>query len=139
MKFRSDSKSLHRAWIAGCIFAGVLALTGIASWLLDVGFSRGTLVGYGIGAVGVVVFSRGLYHRSIVSGGLLLLAALGPIVRETAQWTMGAAEPEPSVAVLMRAVVALSGLGLSLVVIREMYDLLSEETSAAPRHTSHLP
>lgn len=136
MKFRSNSEVLQRAWVAGCAFAGLLLLIGAAGWVLQVGPGRGTLVGYGVGAVVVWVLSRGLYHRSIVSGLLLLIVALGPIVRGVILWTMGVMELGPSVAVLMEGAVALSGLGLSALVIRAIYDLSSEETSRSSRHST---
>jgi hypothetical protein len=136
MKFRSNSTSLQRVWLSGCSFAGLLLLIGGAGWILQVGFSLGTLIGYGVGAVVVLVFSRGLYHRSIVSGILLLMVALGPIVQGVAQWTMGAVGLQPSILVLMKGAVGLSGIGLSVMVIRAIYDLSSEETSQTSRHNT---
>ncbi|WP_259131293.1 hypothetical protein [Salinibacter ruber] len=136
MELRSNIDSLQRAWVAGCIFAGLLLLVGLAGWILQVGFSRGTLVGYGFGSVVVLVFSRGLYHRSIVSGVLLLMTALGPIVRAVVQWMMGAVELGQSVSILMEGAVALSGIGLSVMVIRAIYDLSSEETPQASRYNT---
>jgi hypothetical protein len=136
MKFRSNSRSLQRVWLSGCSFAGLLLLIGGAGWILQVGFSLGTLIGYGVGAVVVLVFSRGLYHRSIVSGILLLMVALGPIVQGVAQWTMGAVGLQPSILVLMKGAVGLSGIGLSVMVIRAIDDLSSEETSQTSRHNT---
>lgn len=136
MEFRSNGKSLRRAWLAGCIFAGLLLLVGIVGWILQVGFSRGTLVGYGIGSVVVFVFSRGLYHRSIASGVLLLVLALGPIIQGVFQWTMGPVEVQQPVLVLMKRAVALSGMVLSVMVVRAIYDLGSGEENQAPRHNT---
>ena len=136
MKFRSNSKPLQRVWFAGCVFAGLLLLTGGAGWILPIGFSLGTLIGYGVGAVVVLVFARGLYHRSIVSGILLLMVTLGPIARGMVQWTMGTAEMEQSVAVLMKVGVALSGIGLSMLVIHTIYNLSSEESTQKSRHNT---
>lgn len=136
MKFRSNSAPLRHAWIAGCAFAGLLLLVGVAGWALQVGPGRETLMGYGIGAVVVLVFSRGLYNRSIMSGILILLVALGPTIRGLLQWAMGGLELGQPAPAVMRGAVALSGLGLSAMVIRAIYHLSREETSRSSLHNT---
>jgi hypothetical protein len=64
------------------------------------------------------------------------MVALGPIVQGVAQWTMGAVGLQPSILVLMKGAVGLSGIGLSVMVIRAIYDLSSEETSQTSRHNT---
>mgnify|MGYP006291204353 CR=1 FL=1 len=136
MQFRSNSAPLRHAWIAGCAFAGLLFLVGVAGWALQAGPGREALMGYGIGAVVVWVFSRGLYNRSIMSGILILLVALGPTIKGLLQWTMGVMELGQPASVLMRGTVALSGLGLSVMVIRAMYSLSRGESSRSSLHNT---
>lgn len=133
MKFRPDNPSLHHAWVAGCLFSGLLLVMGVASWFFDAGTSHGALVGYGVGAVAVLILSRGLYHRSIVSGSLLLMVALGPIVQETVQWTMGVSTLSQSASMFIEWTIALCGLGLGIAVIRGIYDLSSTGRASTPR------
>lgn len=93
-------------------------------------------MGYGIGAVVVLVFSRGLYNRSIISGILILLVALGPTIRGMIQWTMGGVELGQPALTVMRGTVALSGLGLSVVVVRAIYRLSRGESSRSSLHNT---
>ncbi|MCS4168566.1 Co/Zn/Cd efflux system component [Salinibacter ruber] len=117
----------------------MLLLISITGWLLQVGLSPGVLMGYVIGAVVVLAFSRGLYHRSIVSGGLLLVVALGPVVNGAVGWIFGDATLSLSTAAFMEGTLALSGLGLSVMVARAIYALrreeASESSSRSPRFT----
>jgi len=64
------------------------------------------------------------------------MTALGPIVRAVVQWMMGAVELGQSVSILMEGAVALSGIGLGVMVIRAIYDLSSEETPQASRYNT---
>ncbi|WP_103030279.1 hypothetical protein [Salinibacter altiplanensis] len=123
MRFRAREKTLTHAWISGCLHAGLLLLLSVTGWLLRVGLGPGVLVGYGIGAVVVITLSQGLYHRSLVSGGLLLAMALGPTLRGAVQWGLQGATWGLSVPVVMEGAAALSGLGLSVMVVRALYAL----------------
>lgn len=136
MEVRSNIPSLQRAWVAGCIFSGVLLLMGGTGWLLDVGVSRGTLIGYGVSALVVLVFSRGLYHRSIVSGVLLLPVALGPMIQGVVHWTTGPVGLGQSFSVLLKGGVALFGIVLTVMVIRAIYRLSTEGEAQTFRHDS---
>jgi hypothetical protein len=49
---------------------------------------------------------------------------------------MGAVGLQPSILVLMKGAVGLSGIGLSVMVIRAIDDLSSEETSQTSRHNT---
>jgi hypothetical protein len=152
MELRSKGKPLRRVWLAGCIYAGLLFLAGVAGHILQVGspivgshagpqvgsqieFSRELLVevliGYGIGAALVLAFSRGLYHRSIASGVLLLVVAIGPIGRAVLKWTLGGVELGPLA--LMNGVLALSAMVLAAMVIRAIHDLTREGSSQERR------
>ena len=139
MIFRSNEKSLTHAWVWGCLHAGLLFLISITGWLLQIGLGPGVLMGFAIGAVVVLAFSRGLYHRSIVSGGLLLVVALGPVVNGAVGWIFGNATLSLSTAAFMEGALALSGLGLSVMVARAIYALrrkeASESSSRSPRFT----
>lgn len=139
MIFRSNETALTHAWVWGCLHSGLLLLISITGWLLQVGLGPGVLMGYAIGAVVVLAFSRGLYHRSIVSGGLLLMMALGPIVNGAVEWALGDAALRLSTAAFMEGAVALSGLGLSVMAARALYTLSrkepSESSSRNPRFT----
>ena len=136
MRFRSDEKTLTQAWISGCLHAGLLLLLSVTGWLLRVGLDPGVLMGYGIGAVVVVTFSRGLYHRSLVSGGLLLAMALGLTLRGAVQWALQGATWSLSVPVVMQGAAALSGLGLSVMVARALYALSRTRASDTSAPTS---
>lgn len=145
MELRSNRTSLRRVWIAGQIFAGLLFLVRVAGHLLQVsshagpqvGFSREllaeALVGYGIWTVAVLAFSRGLYYRSIVSGVLLLIVALEPIGRVVLELMVGPVEFELSVLALMNGALALSAMGLIVIVVRAIYELTRKKVSQERR------
>lgn len=96
------------------------------------------LVGYVVGAVVMVVCSRGLYHRSTASGVLLLIVALGPILRGAIRWTFEGLLWTELVSGVMEGVVALSGVGLSVVVLRAISDLSRKEASRASHQNTRL-
>ena len=84
------------------------------------------LLGYGIGAVPVLLFSRGVYNRSLVSGILLLGTALGPALQAGVQWSMGVSAFEASVSGVMDVTLLLTGLGLGALVLRALSRLHTE-------------
>ncbi len=129
MRFRAREKTLTHAWISGCLHAGLLLLLSLTGWLLRVGLGPGVLMGYGIGAVVVVTLSRGLFHRSLVSGGLLLAMALGPALRGAVQWALQGATWSLSVPVVMQGAAARSGLGFSVMVAHTIHALSRKEAS----------
>ncbi|WP_263790417.1 hypothetical protein [Salinibacter sp.] len=120
---------MTHAWISGCLHAGLLLLLSLTGWLLRVGLGPGVLMGYGIGAVVVVTLSRGLFHRSLVSGGLLLAMALGLTLRGAVQWALQGATWSLSVPVVMQGAAARSGLGLSVMVAHTIHALSRKEAS----------
>jgi len=85
MQVRTSIPTLRWVWIGGCIYATLVILVGVLEWgFLGAAGPLG-LLGYGIGAVPVLLFSRGVYNRSLVSGILLLGTALGPALQAGVQ------------------------------------------------------
>jgi len=126
MQVRTGIPALRWVWIGGCIYATLLILVGVLEWgFLGAADPLG-LLGYGIGAVPVLLFSRGVYNRSLVSGILLLGTALGPALQAGVQWSMGVPAFEASVSGVMDVTLLLTGLGLGALVLRALSRLHTE-------------
>lgn len=127
MKFRPSIPSLRWVWVGGCIYATLVVLAGLLKWAFLDAFGSVGVLGYGLAAIAVLVFSRGAYNRSLVSGVLLLGTALGPTLSAIARWSL---EVSPAIegAVLagLDAVIHLAGLGLGALVLRAFYRLYTE-------------
>jgi len=126
MKFHSRIPALRWVWIGGCIYATLFILVGLLKWGFSGAAGTASTLGYGIGAIPVLVFSRGVYNRSLVSGGLLLATALGPVVRVGVRWSMGVPAFEASVFGVLDVMILLAGLGVGVLVVHAFYRLRTE-------------
>lgn len=127
MKFRPSSPTLRWVWIAGCIYATLVVFVGLLKWALDA-FGSAGLLGHGLAAIAVLVFSRGLYNRSLVSGVLLLVTALGPTVSGFVRWGLEGRAMEVSALGGLETTVLVAGLGLGTLVFRALYRLYTDRT-----------
>lgn len=125
---RSRPTAVRHVWTAGCLYAGVLVIAGVLTWVFGAQPVPSPLLVYGIVVGFVLVFSRGLYNRSIVSGLMLLGSAFGPTVRGVGYWFTGAGVEFATVQLVVAGVVAVAGLAFGVQVIRALLALWKGET-----------
>lgn len=106
------------------MYATLVFLVGFLKWALGVVGSVGFL-GHGLAAIAVLVFSRGVYNRSLVSGVLLLGTALGPTVSGL---SLEGRVMEVSALGGLEVTNLLAGLGLGALVLRALYRLSTDRT-----------
>jgi hypothetical protein len=123
MKFRPSIPELRWVWIGGCLYATLFVLVGLLKWEFSGAFGVAGFLGYVLAAIAVLVFSRGVYNRSLVSGVLLLGTALGPTVSGFIRWGLEDHPIEAAVFGGLDAVILLAGLGLGALVFWGLYRL----------------
>lgn len=128
ISIRSRPKAVRRVWTVGCLYAGILVLAGLMSWMVGAQPVPSPLLVYGIAVVFVLVFSRGLYNRSIVSGLMLLASAFGPAIRGLSYWFTGADADAGTVELIVAGVVAVAGLGFGVQIVRALLALWRGES-----------